>query len=377
MRRTTIAILSVLILGAVGFMVGRYWPTVSGPTAAPTRYVCPMHPEVVRNEPGTCPICGMELVLARHDADAQAPADSGAPAVWIAPEVVNNLNIRTAPVTRATLTREARMPGYIQSYMPGGTLTIRAGIAGQVAVLRAPAAGRHIMMGELLVEIAPADNTQSAPIKILMPQDGEITELHVKAQDAVQPDTALITIRTVGQAFVDVDIFQSQALWIKTGDTAELRLRHLPGRIWKGRVETENARTNFQNRTYTARLTFPMPEDVVRSDMYGEVRVVGAPRPNALSVPREALIRAENGERVVLDAGDGRFRPVAVRSGLESGGRVEILSGLKEGERVVVSAQFLLDSESSLRAEFQRLGAGTVPRPESMVKDEAAPHHDQ
>lgn len=370
-----IAILSVLILGAAGFIAGRYWHALPTLATAPTLYTCPMHPEVVKNEPGICPICGMALVPAQRDADASAPADGGPPAVRIAPEVVNKLNVRTAPVTRATLAREARMPGYIQSYAAGGTLTIRAGIVGRIAVLNAQAPGQHAMAGELLVELAPAENTQSAPIKILMPQDGEIVEVHAKAGDAVQPDTALVTIRTAGQAFVDADIFQSQALWIRTGDAAELRLRHLPGRAWKGRVEIESTRTNFQSRTYTARLMFPIPEGVVKSDMYGEVRIIGAPRPNALTVPREALIRAENGERVVLDVGDGHFRPVAVRSGLESGGRVEILSGLKEGDRVVVSAQFLLDSESNLRAEFQRMSGETAPRSIPAVKDEMAPPH--
>jgi Cu(I)/Ag(I) efflux system membrane fusion protein len=379
MRRTVLVILSLLAFAlAGGFIAGRYWPMPAAPSAAPILYTCPMHPEVVSNEPGTCPICGMALVPAQHEAIAPAAGNAGSSVIRISPEVMNNLNVRTAPVARATLWREARMPAYVQTYTPGGTLTVRAGIVGRVTAFAAKTPGRQRLAGESLAELAPAEGAYpSSPIKIAMPQDGEIIQVHAKVGDAVQPDTPLVTIRTMGQALVDVDIFQGESLWIKGGDPAELRLRHWPGHAWKGKVELESTRVNIQSRTYTARLMFPMAEGVVKIDMYGEARLFGEPRRNALAVPREALIRTENGARVVLALGDGRFRPVAVKPGIESGGRVEILSGVEEGDRVVVSAQFLLDSESNLRAEFQRLSAEVPPHPTPMVKDEtAAPRHE-
>lgn len=358
MRRTVVVILSVLILGAAGFIASRYWHAPPVATVAPSQHICPMHPDVVQNEPGTCPICGMALVLARHDDNASTEENSGLPAVRITPAVVNNLNVRTAPVIRERLVREARMPGHVQSYSAAGILDIRTDIAGQIVALHARTPGQRMTAGEVLLEVAPTDNPQSQPIKILMPQNGEIVEVHTKVGAAVQPGEPLVTLRAAGQAAIDVNVFQNQALWIRAGDRAELRLRHQPGRVWKGQVEVENVRTNFQSRTYTARLTFPLPEGVALPDMYGEVRIFGAARPNALTIPLEALIRTEESERVVL-ATDGSYRPVAVKSGLESGGRVEILAGLREGDQVVVSAQFLLDSESSLRAELQRMSSDT------------------
>lgn len=368
MRGTVVVILSVLLLGAAGFMANRYWfapptsPPISQTTSAvaPSQYVCPMHPDVVNSEPGTCPICGMALVSAQRDDDAHAEENNGLPTVRITPTVADNLNVRTAPVTRAKLAREARMQGHVQGYEPAGTLTIRTGMIGRVAAVRVQTPGQQVMSGDVLLEVAPTDNPASAPVSILMPQDGEVVEVHAKVGDVLEADAALVTIQTLGQATVDVDVFQSEALWIRAGDRAELTLRHQPGRVWEGRVQAENIRTTFPGRTYSARLIFPVPAGVVLNDMYGAVRIFDAERPEALTVPREALIRTEDGERVVLAMDDG-FTPVAVKSGLESGGRVEILAGLKDGDRVVVSAQFLLDSESSLRAELQRMSGATPP----------------
>jgi Cu(I)/Ag(I) efflux system membrane fusion protein len=360
MRRTTIAILSVLILGAAGgLIVGRYWPASTVP--AQTRYVCPMHPAVVKDEPGTCPICGMALVSIGHEVAPSAAGDGATPIVSISPVVMNNLGVRIVAATRATLRREAILSAYVQNYAPGGTLTIHAGVSGRIVALRAEKPGQRLMSGELVAEVVPAGDAQAAAIRIPMPQDGVIVEVHAKAGDNALPETALVTIQTVGQAFVEADVFQNQALWIKASDPAELRLRHWPGRVWRGRVEHEGMRANFQNRTYTVRLVFPMTDGMVMNDMYGEVRLFGEPHRNVLTVPHEALIRDEHGARVVLALGEGRFKPMVVKSGIESGGRVEILSGLKEGDSVVVSAQFLLDSESSLRAEFQRMSADPAP----------------
>jgi len=168
-----------------------------------------------------------------------------------------------------------------------------------------------------------------------------------------------------------VDIIQSQLLWMKSGDRTELRMHHLPGHVWKGTVAVDGVRQNAEHHTYGARLSFAMPEGSVRGDMYGEVRIFGAPKANVLAVPREALIRTEQGDRVVVALGDGRFQPVKVRAGLESDGRVEIVSGLKEGQNVVVSAQFLLDSESSMRAEFMRMG--TEPDAATVTKGNMPP----
>jgi Cu(I)/Ag(I) efflux system membrane fusion protein len=103
------------------------------------------------------------------------------------------------------------------------------------------------------------------------------------------------------------------------------------------------------------RLVFPNPEGLLKPNMFAEVVVYGGPRRNVLRIPREALIVTGERETVVKALGEGRFQPVDVVTGMKRAGQVEVLSGLEEGDEVVVSGQFLIDSESSLRASFLRM----------------------
>jgi Cu(I)/Ag(I) efflux system membrane fusion protein len=103
------------------------------------------------------------------------------------------------------------------------------------------------------------------------------------------------------------------------------------------------------------RLTFENPEYLLKANMYAEVIIYGGPRRDVLVVPREAIILTGEREAVVKALGDGRFKPVDVVTGMRQGGRVEVLAGLTEGDEIVVSGQFLIDSESSLRASFLRM----------------------
>lgn len=435
MRKIRWIALAAFVLGAAaGVLVDRYRPAASGGNAVDAsrvagtahepsekrqnaKYICPMHPEIVKNEPGTCPICGMRLVPA-----AVSPAAAqGAPDIAVSATVVNSLSVRTARVQRETLWRQARVSAYIQSYTPGGTRAVHAPIAGRVAMLHA-ALGQRVRMGDALLEIespgraeAQARHLQTlaagdaariedsrarlralafsgadiqrlealrAPesaLKISAPHDGEIVALNLRVGAAIEPNAVLLTLRMLGETAVDADLFRDQLLWIKSGDRAELRLPHLPGQAWKGTVVREGVQVNPQKRTYLVRLNVPLPEGLVVANMTGEVRIFGDPRKNALTIPRDALIRTEQGSRVVRALGAGRFKPVAVTPGLESGERVEIVSGLRAGDEVVVSAQFLIDSESSLRAEFLRLAgppAGGDPKQTPADHGHAAGDHE-
>jgi Cu(I)/Ag(I) efflux system membrane fusion protein len=116
------------------------------------------------------------------------------------------------------------------------------------------------------------------------------------------------------------------------------------------------------------RLRFANPDGLLKPNMLAEVMIHGVPKDNVVSIPRDALIVSGGEERVVLDLGDGRFHPRTVVSGLRAQERVEILKGLEDGDRVVVSGQFLIDSESNLQASFRRMqtpdsdvGAGMAP----------------
>ena len=115
-----------------------------------------------------------------------------------------------------------------------------------------------------------------------------------------------------------------------------------------------------KSRALQVRLRFDNPDEQLKPNMYVSVEIAAEPRENALAVPREALIRTGRSERVVAALSSGRFLPVDVETGIESGNYIEVSSGLEEGDRVVTSGQFLIDSESSLTASFQRM---TDPEP--------------
>jgi len=139
------------------------------------------------------------------------------------------------------------------------------------------------------------------------------------------------------------------------GLRATMRLPFIPGRAWEGQVDYVYPTVDPISRTVRVRLAFHDVEGALLPNMYGDIEVMGEAREDVLAIPTEALIRSSEGDRVVLALGEGRFRPARVLAGVEAGGFVEILSGLSEGEIIVTSGQFLIDSEASLDASLLRM----------------------
>ncbi|MEX0601023.1 MAG: efflux RND transporter periplasmic adaptor subunit, partial [Rhodothermales bacterium] len=126
-------------------------------------------------------------------------------------------------------------------------------------------------------------------------------------------------------------------------------------REWVGEVDYVYPTIRAESRTARVRLAFNNPDLALKPNMYASVTIDGAPRPGVVHVPGQAVIRTGGQERVILALGDGYFRPAQVRTGLESEGRVEILQGLAEGEQIVISSQFLMDSEARMAASLLRM----------------------
>jgi Cu(I)/Ag(I) efflux system membrane fusion protein len=154
-------------------------------------------------------------------------------------------------------------------------------------------------------------------------------------------------------------VFEQQLAWLKPGLSAEIRAPAQPGKVWEGRVDYIYPELDPRTRTLKVRLSFPNPEQALRPNMFTQVVIYGGPKHDALWAPREALIVTGEREVIVKSLGKGRFQPVDVVTGMRRGGKVEILSGLEEGDEIVVSGQFLIDSESSLQASFMRLSAAS------------------
>jgi Cu(I)/Ag(I) efflux system membrane fusion protein len=136
----------------------------------------------------------------------------------------------------------------------------------------------------------------------------------------------------------------------------------MPGTKFEGQVDRTDREINFSTRTLPVYVGFNTTDPRIRYGMLVDVTIHAAARDNVLRIPREALIRTGQGDRVIVVRGEGRFRPVTVKPGIESGDYIEILSGLAEGQEIVVSGQFLIDSESSLMADFQRMETGDDDR---------------
>ena len=310
-------------------------------------YVCPMHPQVIQETPGSCPICGMDLVLVEHEG-----GDGELPAVSIAPEVIHNLGVRTARAERRTLWRRIDTVAYVE-YDRHKLRHVYSSAEGNVVGLAIRSEGERVEKGQFLFELqSPRMSKRFGDV--YAEQGGIVTDLKGIEGTWMLPTDIVMTIGDLSSVWVLADVFEAEAGWVKQGQSAEVRLPSLPERVWEGTVEYIYPNLDPETRTLKVRMSFENKDEVLKPNMLAEVTIFGGPRHNVLAVPREALIETGKQQRLVIDLGDGRFQPREVTVGDERGNWVEISDGLEENEKVVVSGQFLIDSESSLQASLTR-----------------------
>jgi Cu(I)/Ag(I) efflux system membrane fusion protein len=165
----------------------------------------------------------------------------------------------------------------------------------------------------------------------------------------------LADLRTV---WVLLEIDESAAALLHTGQKADAVFDAFPGQHWQGVVDHVYPDISSTTRTVKARVRFDNPDLRLQPNMYAHVSLQAAPKGDGLYIPELALIRTGTSQRVIVALGEGRFDVCPVQAGLSSGDQVEILKGLHAGQRVVTSAQFMLDSEANVDAAALRLGAG-------------------
>jgi Cu(I)/Ag(I) efflux system membrane fusion protein len=166
-----------------------------------------------------------------------------------------------------------------------------------------------------------------------------------------------VRLAELTSVWIIADVFDTEAAWVSAGDRAIMTLPAFPGETWEGVVDYVYPTAEMMTRTVQVRLRFPNPGDRLRPNMFANVTIGAEPKQGVLTIPQSAVIRSSRGDRVILALGEGRFRPAEVKTGMESGGKVEVLGGLAAGERVVVESQFLIDSEASLDAGLLRMAA--------------------
>jgi Cu(I)/Ag(I) efflux system membrane fusion protein len=363
------------------------------------RYVCPMHPQIIKEEPGGCPICGMDLVQKLMD-----PMTGKHPEVALSGAVIQSMGVRTARVERGKLWKYIRTVGRVD-YDETRIAHVHPRAAGWIEGLELRAEGEPVAQGQELAQLYAPD-ILSAQVDFLLalepqprsvaqvkadkarnllrlldvpdaiirdiertrevrntipvesPIKGVVTRMMARDGMYVSPGSEMFTIVDLSKVWVIVDVFEHQIDWLKEGLSAEISVPAQPGRQWEGKVDYLYPELDPKTRTLRVRLVFDNPDLLLRPNMFAEVVIYGGPKEDALKIPREALIVTGERESVVRALGDGRFQPVDVVTGMQRGDEVEILSGLKEGEEIVISGQFLIDSESSLQASFMRMAAG-------------------
>jgi Cu(I)/Ag(I) efflux system membrane fusion protein len=159
---------------------------------------------------------------------------------------------------------------------------------------------------------------------------------------------------------VQAEIFESQAPLVKVGQPVTMTLDYLAGKQWLGEVDYVYPTLDPQTRTARVRLRFGNPQALLKPNMFAKVAIQTSANPDVLVIPKEAVIRLGDQDRVVLALGEGRFKSVAVALGRIDGAFAEIRGGLSVGERVVTSAHFLLDSESSKTSDFKRMNHASM-----------------
>jgi Cu(I)/Ag(I) efflux system membrane fusion protein len=352
-----------------------------------------MDPNFRRDEPGKSPM-GMDLVPVYAD---DGSTDDAAGTVRIAPNVVNNLGVRTDRVIQGRLPNNITTVGYVQ-YNEDEMEHVHPRVEGWIEALYVKAEGEPVEKGkalytlysptlvnaqeELLLALnrgnqrlvdaaeqrlvalnVPASVVrqlrQSRELQRTMtvhaPGSGVIEDLNVREGMFIKPGDRVLTIAALDEVWVIGEVFESQLSAVEAGNRAVMTLDYMPGRQWRGRVDYVYPEINPKTRTARVRMRFDNADGALMPGMFARLDVQGERGERSLLVPRESVIRTGKSDRVVLALEEGAFRSVDVTVGRFAEQYAEIVDGIRPGDMVVTSAQFLIDSESSKTADFQRM----------------------
>ena len=434
-----IAVAGVLIAGCSKQAYG------SAASQTKTLYTCGMHPQVIQDHPGNCPICGMKLVPIRKQASAGTASVAGkgrilyykstmipgetspkpgkdsmgmdmvpvyanqaggtdSSEIAVDPVTIQNMNIQTTAVERGPLRRVIRTVGTID-YNETALADVTTKFQGWIEKLNVDATGQLVHRGEPLfsiyspdlysaeveylltlnqtatndpgaaalretaanklkfydisaAQIAELEKTREArkTLQILAPADGFVTEKNVVEGQMVNAGMKLYQLADLGIVWVYAQIYEQDLPYIQLGQEAVVRLSSMPDREFRGRVTYVYPNVDQKTRTARVRMEFENPGYFLKPGMFVSVQIVSEIAPSVLLIPDSAILRSGEKNTVFVALPGGKFDPRTVVLGPEAeGDRYQVISGLKEGERIVTSGQFLLDSESQLREAIQKM----------------------
>lgn len=369
------------------------------------KYTCSMHPFIIRDEPGNCPICGMTLTPVIRE------EDSSAATITIDPVTQQNMGVRLATVSRRDVSRTIRTVGVV-AYEESGQYSVNSKIEGWIERLHVNETGSQVKKGQPLLEIYSPElvtaqeefllslrnrgvlaksgvpeiaagagrlveasrkrlrywdisegqirnlektGTVQKGLTLYSPYDGVIIAKKVNEGMFVKAGMELFQIADVSKVWVHADIYENELPWLQVGQAATIQLPYQHEPV-QGRISTIYPYVETKTRTVKARIDLDNPDFKLKPDMYVNVRIATQPLQNVLTIPKEAVLNSGEHQRVFVARGEGKFEPRQVTLGLENEeGFVQVVQGLVENERIVVSAQFMFDSESTLRAAVQKM----------------------
>lgn len=409
-------------------------------------YTCGMHPNVIQEGPGTCPICGMNLTPMKGTSATasgerkilywRAPMDpnyiSDEPGkspmgmdlvpvyedelqgevISVDPAVVQNIGVRTAMVQRRDLSRTVETNGVVV-VDESRTSRVNPKISGWIERLYINETGQSVSKGEPLLDIYSPElvtaqeeyllalkgyhalvtsslTSVSAGSEALIKASRErltywdISDAQIEALESLGKVSRVMTlfspasgvvihknaveggyskagmdlfqIADLSKIWVESEIYEYELPWVQVGQDAAVHLAFDPEQVFEGNVSYIYPYLNPKTRTATIRIALDNSAGILKPDMYAQVRIKTRKRENVVAIPREAVVRSGKRDIVFLALGDGKFLPREVGLGLEADNSLyEVRTGLNQGEHVVISAQFLLDSEAQLQEALQKL----------------------
>jgi Cu(I)/Ag(I) efflux system membrane fusion protein len=412
MNKSVIFILVIAIIAFIfGIVAGPFFSSdeiknsIDSEVLEPVKseyYTCPMHPHIHQEHDGDCPICGMSLVSKQID---NMPAlDDGTkarPEIRVESSVINNFGIKTTSVVRDNIYKNIRIYGYVNKVKKREDVVLKSPVSGVVRFINHSDEDKKFYKNEVIVSLESDEilqlqkqyiklanekdvknmrvlkqklsllgytyaelktliktNRPSSIYHLRYPDTGLLTKLSIKLKQEIKPGEIIGTFEPLYSISAYAKVFETQWIWLKPGQKISMSIRRFPGLTWQGEVR------KVDDLGYSSTTAVKLIADFKANDkldlrlgMQTEMIVYTESKNNVLLVPSSSVIRTGSKNVVVVAKSGGHFQPVDVVTGLDNDEYVEIVSGLKEGMKVVVSGQFLLDSESELRAEVSRFSA--------------------
>ncbi|MBI1337748.1 MAG: efflux RND transporter periplasmic adaptor subunit [Phycisphaera sp.] len=384
-------------------------------SGTPRYYTCGMHPWVILPHEGDCPICHMKLT--------PIDPEKFKGQVAIDPTVVQNIGVRTDEVITGPLTRTIQTVGSVD-YDETSVRDVNIKVAGWIEKLDVDYVGARVEEGQPLFElyspqlyaaqeeyllalknpnnadllsaartrleyfdITPEQIAQlekeGKPAKTMTirnPHSGFVIAKHANEGMKVDPGMQVFRIADLSRVWVIVTLYEYQLPFVELGMKATMTLSYLPGKSFEGRVVYMYPYLENKTREAQVRLVFDNPDNTLKPGMFANIELHNTIAQDRTLAPREAVLDTGKRRVAFVSLGGGRFEPRDVKMGIENGdGMVEIIAGLKPGEKVVTSGQFLLDSEARVREALAKMIAGSTtdkkPNPDKPAMDMSALNH--